>query len=97
MQLPNEIWYIIFRLRTKMILEEHYLRWYHVNKGFNKEIMKAIKKLKYNTNDQCTPKYDIKYNKLWHRKKYYTFDNVNQMDLNWLDNLVNENDDRLPV
>ena len=36
--LPNELWYIIFKMRTKMILDDHYASWMKVYKGFNDQL-----------------------------------------------------------
>ena len=50
MQLPNEMWFIIFRMRTKMILTEHYNCWLQKYKDFNKRIAEDISRLYYGRN-----------------------------------------------
>ena len=41
--LPPEMWYIIFQMRTKLIIEEHYSNWLKNYTQFNENILKKLK------------------------------------------------------
>ena len=48
--LPNELWYMIFKMRTRIILKDRHDYWLIKHKGFNEQIYEDIKLLYYNTN-----------------------------------------------
>ena len=56
MQLPNELWYMIFKMRTRLILKEHYARWSLKHKEFNKKLLNNIIRLMYDDDHKgCQP------------------------------------------
>ena len=58
LQLPPEMWYIIFRMRTRMIVAEHYACWLLKHKDFNKQIIKALTYVKYDDDNYKTVPYN---------------------------------------
>ena len=42
MQLPPEMWWLIFKIRTKMIYAEHYSNWLLKHTEYNKKIAKSL-------------------------------------------------------
>ena len=83
MQLPNELWYMIFKIRTKIILEEHYDSWTLKHKEFNKQIMKTIKWIKYDSNRQSAPYTSPYYETKWGRDNHFPSFYKRQIELKW--------------
>ena len=71
---------MIFKMRTRMILEEHYSRWSLKHKGFNKQIMKLLPQPKcdYNTG---LPRYEL--DGTWCRYSGYNYQG-NGLNLKWI-------------
>ena len=84
MQLPNEIWYIIFKMRTRMIVAEHYARWCYVNEGFNKKISNTIQPILY-TNVENVPRYISSF-RSWYRTPISCYHSEMGLELVWNSN-----------
>ena len=93
MQLPNELWYIIFKLRTKMILKDRHDYWLLKHKDFNEQIYEDIKLLYYTNYENFPYNNGVPYinrslsatiRNIWSRNTTaYDYDFSSRLDLVW--------------